>query len=258
MPDSGKMNYPGEEGHYNQDLPNTIYPNPGYASTQNFGQGPLGGKLPGKPPEKRNIWKRATLILLITTLVFLATTVLAFTHSSTSTTPKTSVASTAVPTQSIQPTPAAPAATVAPTSASTPSSTPVAPGSLTPVPDGVIQENITLTCGGCDDPIRVTINSVRVDSANGRMIWDNTLKDISGNDVGYSINTYTLQDSTDQTPAIPAVFAQGSGNLVSNIPSDIQGVFAFVPSRNITYILTVVVYAYSGVTITFDPVKITF
>jgi len=171
------------------------------------------------------------------------------------------VASTVTSTPAPQPTPtvlATVAPIVAPTSPSTPSSTPVPQSSLTPVPDGLMQKNITLTCGGCNDPIRVTLNTIRVDSANGRMIWDNTLKDVTGADLNYSISTYTLQDSTAQTAAISAVFTQGNGSLVNNIPSDIQGVFAFVPSRNITYILTVVVYAYSGVTITFDPVKITF
>jgi hypothetical protein len=257
MPDTGKMNYPGEEGHYNQNPPITNYPDPQFAPTQNFGPGPLGGKLPNRPPERRNGWKVATLILSITTIVFLATTVLAFTRSSASTARTVITAPTTTLTQPAQQTPTA-LATAAPTSALTPSSsTPAVQTSLTPVPDGVIQENITLTCNGCNDPIRVTINTVRVDSANGRMIWDNTLKDVTGSDFNYGISTYTLQDSTAQTPAIPAVFAQSSGSLVSNIPSNTQGVFAFVPSRNVTYILTVAI-GVIGITVTFNPVKITF
>ncbi len=257
MPDNGKMNYPGEEGHYNPP-PITSYPDPQFAPTQNFGAVPSREKLPTKP-EKRNIWKVATLILSITTIVFLATTVLAFAHSNApTTTPTTGAAPTKVSTQIPQPTPTA-IATATPTSISSPSSsTPAVPSSLTPVPDGLIQENITLTCGGCDDPIRVTINTVRIDSANGRMIWDNTLKDVTGTNLNYGFNTYTLQDSTAQTAAIPAVFAQPDGGLVSNIPSDTQGVFAFIPSRNTTYTLTVIIGVGGLTTVTFNPVKINF
>ena len=196
----------------------------------------------------------------ITTVIFGATTALLFTHPRTVTvSAATTVSATTVP----PPIPTAPTnatpTSATDTSTSTPvASTPVAATSLTPVSDGLIQKNITLTCNGCNYGIRVTINTVRVDSANGRMLWDNTFKDVTGTDVGYNINTYTLQDTTTQTSAIPAVFSQSSRQSIKNIPSTVQGIFTFVPSRNITYILTVVIYSYSGVTITFDPVKITF
>lgn len=260
MPDSGKMNYPGEEGHYSQNPPITNYPDSQFAPTIPFESGLPGSKVTGKPRKRRNGWQVATLVLFITTVIFGATTALLITHPRTVT---VSTATTGNATTAPQPTPTVPT-NPTPTSATDtntttpPSSTPVPSTSLTPVPDGVIQENITLTCSGCNDPIRVTINTVRVDSANGRMLWNNTFKDVTGTDVGYNINTYTLQDTTTQTSAIPAVFSQSSGNLVNNIPSTVQGIFTFVPSRNITYILTVVIYSYSGVTITFDPVKITF
>ena len=236
--------YPGEEVYYNQKLPITNYPDP------QFALGRLESKLTGKPPERRNIWKRTTLILSITTIVFLATTVLTFTHLSTSTTPKTGIVSTAVPTQSIQPT-----TTAAATSASTPSPTPVASGSLTPVSNGFIQKNITLACNGCNDPIRVTITTIQIDTAKGRMIWNTSLTDVNGSNSSYTIQEYALQDSVFRTN-VPAVLSQESMNGAFK-QYDIQGIFAFVPFRNVIYTLTVVI-DFSGVLITFDPIRITF
>jgi hypothetical protein len=200
-------------------------------------------------PKPQNVWRIVALFLLITTLIFLATTVLAYNHIIN---PMPSVRQGQVGQQA--PT-GAPTVSSTPTRASSPSLTPTAqPSAL--VADGLITKNLTLTCE-CDDPIRVTINSIQIDNANGRMIWDTSLKDITGSSLGYQISE-DLQADTLQTQA-HATFSQGNGNLVSNTPHDIQGIFAFVPSHNVTYTLTVVVYSGNlGLTMKFDPVKISF
>ncbi|SRR5260370_14059874 len=199
---------------------------------------------------RRNGWKVATLVLFISTVVFATTTLLAYNHIINPLVAKP----TLIATQAPQQTTTGPA----PTSASAPSSMSTVQPSA-PVADGVIQENITLTCNGCNDPIRVTINTVQIDNANGRMIWDNTLKDVTGSNLGYSFNEYNLQANASQTQ-IPATFSQANSNLVSNVPADIQGIFAFVPSHNVTYTLIVILGWSNGnpASTTFDPVKITF
>jgi len=199
---------------------------------------------------RKNRWKVVTLVLFISTVILATTTLLAYNHIIN----PPAARPTPIATQAPQQTTTVPA-TETPTSASTPSSMSTVQPSAT-VADGVIQENITLTCGGCNDPIRVIINTVQIDNANGRMIWDTTLKDITGSNLGYSINEYNLQANASQTQ-VPATFSQGSGNLVSNVPDDIQGIFAFVPSHNVIYTLTIVVN-WDGGSTTFDPVKITF
>ncbi|HEU5230234.1 MAG TPA: hypothetical protein VFU49_20620 [Ktedonobacteraceae bacterium] len=251
MQNDPQLGHPGEEHHYN--------PDPQFATTQNFGPGSQGDKLSGK---RRNGWKVATMILLITNLVFLATTVFAFNRAN-------SVAQTPTlaATQTVQPTPVntanppstptsvAPSPT--PTSVDTSGVTPTTPGSV-PVANGTIQKNIVLTCSNsCNDPIRVTINTIQIDGANGRMIWDITLKNITGNDIGYGVNEWDLQADAAQTK-IPATFSQRNGTLASNVPLDIQAIFAFVPSQNVTYTLTAELGTSIGVSIAFDPVKITF
>jgi hypothetical protein len=123
-------------------------------------------------------------------------------------------------------------------------------------PDGAITENIVFTCTGCNDPIRVTINTVKIENANGRMVWGITLKNITGSNVNYTILEFDLQANASQTK-VRATFSQGFGNLASNIETEIQGIFAFVPYSNLTYTLTVVVDSNLGV-IRLDPVKLTF
>jgi hypothetical protein len=142
-----------------------------------------------------------------------------------------------------------------PTVATEPSAT--APSGL--VPNGLIQKNITLTCG-CSDPIRVTINTIQIDGANGRMIWNTTLKDIAGSDLYFGINEYSLQSSTSQTPFLAAF--PSTSYLTNNIPYDMKMIFTFIPSYNITYTLTVVMTANGlpggGETISFNPINISF
>lgn len=208
MPSDDQVKHPGEEPYYNQ--------------------GPQGEKLDYPPPKKRNIWKIATIFMSIVAVGSVLTAVVAFNL------PRTT--QVAVPTSNVTQVMQQSTTGPAPTSDSTPSSIPTVQPSAT-VADGVIQENITLTCGGCNDPIRVTINTVQIDSANGRMIWDNTLKDVTSSGNGFGFNEYNLQASTSQTPVQGTLsHPQSSG---SN-QEDIQAIFAFVPFHNVTYTLSVI------------------
>ncbi len=254
MQNDNQKKYSGEEQYYDQrpQIPN--YQEPQIPITQNFGTG-LQGKLIDRdqPPKRRNGWKVIAQVLFITTVVFFATTVLAYNHIINPPAKAVVPASTTTATQ-VAPQTTPRLANETPTSASTPSSTPTVQPS-TPVASGLITENLLLTCGGCNDPIHVTINTIQIDTANGRMIWDNTLKDVTNSGIGYSINEYDLQPNASQTK-VPAILSQTimSG---SNRPYDVQAIFAFVPFHNVTYVLTVMV-GFNGVYTTFDPVKITF
>ncbi len=125
------------------------------------------------------------------------------------------------------------------------------------VADGLITKNLTLPCSSCNsDPVHVTINTIQIDNANGRMIWDTSLRDVTGSGRGFSYVKYDLQANGSQT-MVDAVLSQTqfSGNQ-----ADMQAIFAFVPSPGVSYTLTIVVnwaYNTSG-NIYFDPVKLSF
>ena len=149
-------------------------------------------------------------------------------------------------------------ATTAPTDTSTPT-----PGTTTQpvatVPSGMITENLLLTCGtNCNDPIQVTITTVQVDDANGNMVWNVSLKDITGTNVGYGIDTFELLASGAQDQ-IPATISQSSGSLTNNDPYTTQATFAFVPVQNTTYTLTAIIEEnpFMGPQISFEPAQIT-
>jgi hypothetical protein len=90
------------------------------------------------------------------------------------------------------------------------------------------------------------------------MIWNISMKNVSGSSMGYGIDTFELLASGAQTQ-IPATFSQSSGTLANSDPVSVQGTFAFVPTQNTTYTLTVVVEEnpFMGPQITFDPAQIT-
>jgi hypothetical protein len=149
-------------------------------------------------------------------------------------------------------------ATSAPTS--TPTTAPTAPVQpVATVPSGTITENLLLACGtNCNDPIQVTVTTIQVDDANGNMVWDVSLKDITGTNVGYGIDTFELLASGTQNQ-IPATISQSSGSLTNNDPYTIQATFAFVPIQNTAYTLTAVIQEnpYMGPQISFEPAQIT-
>lgn len=156
-------------------------------------------------------------------------------------------------------------ATTAPTTA--PTSTATTPTGTTgttaqpvaTVASGTITENLLLTCGtNCNDPIQVTITTIQVNDADGNMVWNVSLKDITGTNVGYGIDTFEVLASGTQTQ-IPATISQSSGSLTNGAPYTTQATFAFVPVQNTTYTLTAVIEEnpFMGPRISFEPAQIT-
>lgn len=233
--------HPGEEGYYGirPQLPSANYPAPYYPNPND------------KPeqPKRRNPLTIVVLVLVVLVLILGATMALVLRRISSS----PAVASSS-PTQLTSSSPTANGAT----------STPLLPPTATPqtvatVASGTITENLQLTCGpNCNDPIQVTITTIQVDDANGNMVWNVSLKNVSGSSMGYGIDTFELLASGTQTQ-IPANFPQSSGTLTNSDPDSIQGTFAFVPTQNTTYTLTVVIEEnpFMGPQITFDPAQIT-
>lgn len=122
---------------------------------------------------------------------------------------------------------------------------------LTP---GTIKENMTLTCGGCNDPVLTTINSIMIDTTNLRTIWTITLNNQSGAQQIDYFGAFDLQDSLGNT-------YQGTGELQTDFflragqrvfKSEI---FSFLPLHGVSYTL-VARLGISG--ISYDPLQLTF
>ncbi|MBA2288189.1 MAG: serine/threonine protein kinase [Ktedonobacteraceae bacterium] len=131
-----------------------------------------------------------------------------------------------------------------------------APTSLPTASSGVLSKKIHLRCDSCNDPIRVDINTITIDTGNGRMLWDVTLTNISGNVQVFYLSDFTLQSLSDGTKY------SGTGDIlgVQNLPAgqNMEGnaIFSFVPFHGATYKLTAQVSGNGG--INFNPVTITF
>ena len=82
------------------------------------------------------------------------------------------------------------------------------------------------------------------------------MKDVTGSNSGFQITQYSLEAS-GSTTQVDAVLSQSQFNTNQ---ADIQAIFAFVPSPDTTYTLTVVVnWAYNNANnLNFDPVQISF
>lgn len=251
-------NYPpGEEEYYRM-----LHGDGGPVTRQRSNMGDKMGTLPQHP--KRNGWKALSLVLFVLVLILATTTAVSFlihpaSPQNLGTTSQTPV-STPVATQAVAPTAttASGTSTPIPSLTSTPATAPTSQSAV-PVASGTIPENILLTCGtNCDDPIHVTITSIHVDDGNGNMTWNISLKNVSGNSMGYGIDTFELLASGTQNQ-IHASFAQTSGALPNSDPVTIQGIFSFVPIQNTTYTLTVVIQEnpFMGPQINFDPAQIT-
>ena len=275
MANDNQKNYPGEENYYNQDpqtgwsttqnffsclqvekLPNqdpqTVWP-----TTQNFDSGLQGGKLPDQPPKRRKFMPIVVSVLLVLVIILGATTVFALRRTNPTATavgPKATTQPTASP-SNVTPVPTS-TSSIGGIATSTSTSSPIATAQpVATVASGTITENLLLTCGAnCNDPVRVTITNVQVNDANGNMLWNISMKNITGSSVNYQIETFELLASGAQNQ-IPANFSSLNGNLPNSDPDTIQGIFAFVPVQNTTYTLTVGIY--SGTQISFDPVQIT-
>lgn len=246
--------------------PNTTYgsPLPDYTSTGNYGPADQPGtKIRDTPPSSpgNKLWKFVALFTSVVAVISLIVAAVAFTLPRASnnniaaspTVQKTPVAQAAQQTVSTTSVTPAAAATLPPTA-------PVQ--SISTVTTGTVTKNLLLSCGSnCDDPIQVTVSTIQVDDDNGRMIWNTTLKDITGNDYSYSFIEYSLQAQGSQNKIL-ATYSQSGGSLTSNNPYNMQATFAFVPVHNVPYTLTVIVHTVESTIgsgqITFNPVSITF
>jgi hypothetical protein len=121
---------------------------------------------------------------------------------------------------------------------------------LTP---GTIKENMTLTCGVCNDPVLTTIKSITIDTTNLRTVWTVTLNNQSGAEqIDYFIE-FSLQDPLGNTH-------EGTGNLNSDFflsagqMASKTEIFSFLPRPGVSYAL-VARFGISG--ITYDPYQLT-
>jgi very-short-patch-repair endonuclease len=141
---------------------------------------------------------------------------------------------------------------------------------LTPTPtlayasDGTITLKKTLTCGGCNDPIRLTINTITIDSAHGRMSWNITAYNNTGQSKDYAFDDFSLQAATDDNTV------EGTGKFMASsccplgigisLNSEAQQtgdiVFSFVPQHKMSYTLTATIIVDETQRIRFDPVQV--
>jgi len=122
---------------------------------------------------------------------------------------------------------------------------------LTP---GTIKENMTLTCGVCNDPVHTTINSITIDTTNLRTVWTVTLNNQSGAQQTDYFAQFSLQDplgnTYDGTGELNADFFLSAGHMASKTE-----IFSFLPRPGVSYTL-VARFGVSG--ITYDPLQFTF
>lgn len=285
MPNDNQGNHPGEEHHYEPKLQNPNYqdlPVPNYTGSpipqqdqqiidyapppppiiqQTSNLGP-GTKLYERPPKPKSRAPIVIALLLVTTLLFLATTIFAFTRPNSTTIPQKPPATHVIQQPTTAPTNVTSTGVATPSSTATQQTSPspaTTPQTGASVASGTITENLQLTCGAnCNDPIHVTITTIQVDDGNGNMTWNISLKNVSGSSMSYGINTFELLASGTQTQ-IPITFPQSTGTLANSDPMSIQGIFSFVPVQNTTYTLTAGLEEnpFMGPQITFDPVQIT-
>lgn len=208
----------------------------------------------GSKGNKGNKGMLVALIALVLVLIAVASTGGMYFLASKKT---PSTGGTTKPTSASSQTGTAIVSTTAPTSTSTASSAATVQPVAT-VGSGTITENLLLTCGtNCSDPIRVTISTIQVNDADANMVWNVSLEDVSGANMGYGIDTFELLASGTQNQ-IPATISQSMGTLTNKDPYTIQATFAFVPVQNTTYTLSVRIQEnpYMGPDITFEPAQI--
>ena len=119
---------------------------------------------------------------------------------------------------------------------------------------GTIKENITLTCGGCNDPVHITVNSIALDITNLRTVWTVTLNNESGAQQIDYFAEFSLQDPLgnryEGTGKLNTDFFLRAGQIVFK-----SEIFSFLPRPGISYIL-VARLGISGMT--YDPLQFTF
>jgi len=122
------------------------------------------------------------------------------------------------------------------------------------VTPGTIKEDVTLICGGCNNPVLSTVNSITIDTTHMRLIWTVTLNNQSGaQQIDYFV-VFTLQDplgnTYEGTGELNRDFFLGVGQSV--IKTEI---FSFLPRPGISYTL-IARLGISG--ITYDPLQLMF
>lgn len=159
-------------------------------------------------------------------------------------------------------------------SGSNSSSTSGTSGSTSPTPTppplasaGTLQENITLKCDTCSDPVVLTINDINIDPTRNRMVWDLTLYNNSQSATYCYFDQFSLRDnSSDQTYDSTGDIRNytqctGLSSLDAGQTMQTTVVFSFIPYKNTGYTLTANM-PYTGIgndtSIKFNPVPFTF
>jgi len=135
----------------------------------------------------------------------------------------------------------------------------------TPAKDGYFPQNVRLSCGGCDDPILVTITGYTVDSGKGRTAWDvslynNTTETYSAS--YFYFEDFSLQGATDTNGVGASGDLMSSFGHTTDIPAEQsindKLIFSFIPVKGERYTLNAKLYAYPTNGVNFNPVAFTF
>lgn len=106
-----------------------------------------------------------------------------------------------------------------------------------------IAPNWRLDCGGCDEPVLVTVSRVATDAGNQNMVWTFTFKNHTADNVKYVYfyNLY-LVDQTDpnnnQHIATGAAMKYPGAAMTPGQSAQLQVTFAFLPGHHGLYTLT--------------------
>ncbi len=165
-----------------------------------------------------------------------------------------------------------------PSQASSNGQTSISPTAVPTVTPGTMTVNKRLTCGGCDDPLVITINTITFDPAKQQMTWNITLNNASGDTLYFRVDQFDLQDPSnvnntyEGTGNLRNYYTEpgagtGTGSYSDPVPSgqsiQVEAIFSFNPLRGEPYQLTAHGFWYTptNVTnrnITFDPIQFTF
>lgn len=149
--------------------------------------------------------------------------------------------------------------------ATTPTPTPTSIPTPTPQPSVIVSDrtipiNKMLTCGNCNDPVHVKVDSVTVQNGNGRMIWTLTFINVSGASIRLYQPTISLHDPTSAQDSSPASISDSSGGSCDtylDASLDCSMIFTFLPYTQTTYTLSVEVKN-SDFDVKFEPLEVTF
>lgn len=108
------------------------------------------------------------------------------------------------------------------------------------VSDGTITKNLKLTCTNCDNPIKITIKTIAIDSSKERMVWSLSTYNSSAVHMGYIIQTFSLTPSGTNNDIKGTVSMTGDTTFVpSGTTQEGSVVFSFLPRVGDSYALNV-------------------